>query len=119
MACNLLWSTAVRVHDSQAYTKMVVTRERIRHILEPREKLLSFQTGFNLVNAVVICAILDSISGLEPSVKRNGSQVLVDCDCLMLLSVYFDLFVDAAGAVCHQLDLFGTDLHAAGCGGFV
>ena len=107
------------VHDSQAYRKMDVIRERMSRIMELREMLLSFQNGFNLVNAVVICAILDSISGLEPSVKRNGSQVLVDCDCLMLLSVYFDLFVDAAGAVCHQLDLFGTDLHAAGCGGFV
>ena len=29
--------------------------------------LLSFQTGFNLVNAAVVCAILESISDLEPS----------------------------------------------------
>ena len=28
MACILLWSSAVRVHDSQAYRKMDVTRER-------------------------------------------------------------------------------------------
>ena len=41
---------------------MDVTRERIRRILELREILLSFQTGFNLV-----CAVLESISGLEPS----------------------------------------------------
>ena len=34
MACILLWSSAVRVHDSQAYRKMDVTRERISHILE-------------------------------------------------------------------------------------
>ena len=46
---------------------MDVTRERIRRILELREILLSFQTGFNLVNAAVVCAILESISGLEPS----------------------------------------------------
>ena len=32
---------------------------------------------------------------------------------------YFDLFVDAAGVVCHQLGLLSTDLHAVGCGGFV
>ena len=57
----------MRVHDSQAYGKMDVTRERIRRILELREMLLSFQTGFNLVNASVICAILEGISGLEPS----------------------------------------------------
>ena len=54
-------------HDSQAYRKMDVTRERISRILELREILLSFQTGFNLFNAVVVCAILESISGLERS----------------------------------------------------
>ena len=31
MACILLWSSAVRVHDLQAYRKMDVTRERISH----------------------------------------------------------------------------------------
>ena len=67
MACFLLWSSALRVHDSQAYRKMDVTRERISRILELREILLSFQTDFNLVNAAVACAILESISGLEPS----------------------------------------------------
>ena len=41
------------VHDSQAYRKMDVTREHIN--------------GFSLVNAAVVCAILESISGLEPS----------------------------------------------------
>ena len=29
--------------------------------------LPSIQTGFNQVNAAVVCAILESISGLEPS----------------------------------------------------
>ena len=67
MACIILWSSAVRVHDPQAYRKMDVTRERIRCIVELREILLSFQTGFNLVHAAVVCAILESISGLEPS----------------------------------------------------
>ena len=33
MTCILLWSSAVRVHDSQAYRKMDVTRERISRIL--------------------------------------------------------------------------------------
>ena len=67
MACILLWSSAVRVHDSQAYRKMDVTRVRISHILELREILLSFHAGFSLVNAAIVCAILESISGLEPS----------------------------------------------------
>ena len=41
----------MRVHDSQAYRKMDVTRERTGRILKLREILLSFQTGFNLVSA--------------------------------------------------------------------
>ena len=67
MACILLWSSAVRVHDSQAHRKMDVTRERISRILELREILLSIQTGFNIVNAAVVCAIQERNSGLEPS----------------------------------------------------
>ena len=67
MAYILLWSFALRVNDSQAYGKMDATKERISRILELRKILLSFQTGFNLVNAAVACAILESISGLEPS----------------------------------------------------
>ena len=68
MACILLLSSAVWVHDSQAYRKMAgFTRERISRILKLREILLSFPTGFNLVDAAVVCAILKSISGLEPS----------------------------------------------------
>ena len=57
----------MKVYDSQAYRKMDVTRERISRILELREILLSIQIGFSLVNAAVACAILESISGLEPS----------------------------------------------------
>ena len=67
MAYILLCSSAVRVHDSQAYRNMDVTKERISRILELREILLVFQTGFILVNAAVVCAILENISGLEPS----------------------------------------------------
>ena len=119
MACILLWSSAVRVQDLQAYRKMDVTREFISCILELREILLSFQTGFSLVNAAVVCAILESISGLEPSSVITENQILEACDCLKLLSIYFGLFVDATGVVCHQLGLLGTDLHAVGCRGFV
>ena len=119
MACILLWSSAVRVHDSQAYRKMDVTRECISCILELREILLSFQTGFNLVNAAVVCGILESISSLEPS------SVITEPRHLKLLTVsdfcqfYFDLCVDATGIVCHQPRLLGTDLHVVGFGGFV
>ena len=57
----------MRVHDSEAYRKMDVTREHISPVSELREILLSFKTGFNLVNAAAVCALLESISGLEPS----------------------------------------------------
>ena len=46
---------------------MNTTRERISRILELREILVSFQTGFNFANAAIVCAILESISDLEPS----------------------------------------------------
>ena len=57
----------MRVHDSQAYRMRDVTREPISRISELREILMSFQTGFNLVNAAAVCAILESTSALEPS----------------------------------------------------
>ena len=66
----------MKVYDSQAYRKMDVTRERISCILELREILLSFQTGFNLVNAAVVYAILESISGLEPSLVITEPRYL-------------------------------------------
>ena len=46
---------------------MNVKRERICCVLELREMLLSFQAGFNFVNAAVVCAILERIAGLKPS----------------------------------------------------
>ena len=55
------------VNDAQAYRQMDVTRERISRILELREMLLSFQTGFNLINAAVVSAILESILSVELS----------------------------------------------------
>ena len=98
---------------------MDVTRERIRRILELRQKLLSFQTGFNLVNAAVVCAILENISGLEPSSvitePRYLKPVIVSSFCpFILISLLMPLVF-----VCHQLGLLSTDLHAVGCGGFV
>ena len=78
----------MRVDHSQAYRKMDVTRKRISHILELREILLSFQTGFNLVNAAVVCAILESISGLEPSSVITEPRYLK----LVTVSSFVDLF---------------------------
>ena len=101
---------------------MDVTRERISRILELREILLSFQTGFSLVNAAVVRAILESISGLEPSSiiteHRYLKLVTVSSFCpFTLISVLFSVVV--TGVVYHQLGLLGTDLHVVGCGDFV
>ena len=86
----------MRVHDSQAYRKMDVTRERTSRILELREMLLSFLAGFNLVNTTVVCAILESIWGLEPSSvitePRYLKLVTVSSFCLFtLISVLMPL----------------------------
>ena len=61
MARILLCSFAVRVHDSQAYGKIDVRRERISRILELGEILLLFQSGINFVNTAVVCAIVESL----------------------------------------------------------
>ena len=117
MACILLWSSAVRVHDSQAYREVDMTWERNSRILELREILLSFQTGFSLVNAVVVCAILESISGLEPS------SVIIEPRYLKLVTVssfcQFTLISVLMPLVLFVIILLGTDLHAVDCGGFV
>ena len=94
MACILLWSSVVRVHDSQAYRKMDVTRERISRILQLKEILLSLQTGFNLVNAAVVCTTLENTSGLEPSSvitePRYLKLVIVSSFCpFILISVSY------------------------------
>ena len=61
----------MKVHESQAYKKMDVTRERISRIFELTEMLLSFQAGklvsINRGNAAVVCTILECISVSEPS----------------------------------------------------
>ena len=57
------------------------TRERISLIFELTVMFLSFHKGFNLVSAAVVCAILASISGLEPS------SVVIDPMYLKLVTV--------------------------------
>ena len=85
----------MRVHDSQAYRKMDVTRECNSHTLELREILLSILTGFSLVNAAVVFAILESISGLEPS------SVITEPRYLKLVTVSGS----CAFILCHQKPL--------------
>ena len=91
------------VHNSQAYRKIGVTRARISRILELKE-ILSFQTSFNLLDAAVVCASLESISGLEPSSvitePRYLKLVTVSSFCpftLIPVLMSFVLFVISLG----------------------
>ena len=84
----------MKVHDSQAYRKMDVTMERISCILELSEILLSFQTGFKLVNAAVVCTILESISGLEPSSVITESRLsLLHKSFFLIIILHFPLLL--------------------------
>ena len=108
----------MKVHASEAYGKISVTREHISHILEMRQMLMPFQNDFNPVNAAVFCAILESISGLEPlSVITEPRHLKLVTS--KLLSLYFDLCVNATGDVFHQLGHLGTYHHFICCGDFV
>ena len=57
----LLWGSMIHKHTGRWTDK-----ERHQSYLGTERNLLSFQTGYNLVNAAVVCAVLESISGLEP-----------------------------------------------------
>ena len=83
---------------------MDVTRERISRILQLREILLSIQTGFSLVNAAVVSAIRESISGLEPSSVITEPKYF-KLVTLIIVAIYFDLCVDASGVICHHLGM--------------
>ena len=76
--------------------------------------------GFSFVRAVVACAILERISGLEPSSETIAPKYMKlvtvhPASALIPLS----LSLDAIGAVCHLFGLLDTDLHLAPCAGFV
>ena len=60
----------MRVHDTQAYRRTDVTRARTSYTSELREIHLSFESGFNLVNAAVVCAILESDHGVKTPLKK-------------------------------------------------
>ena len=60
-------------------------KERIGRILKLRELFLSFEIGLNLDSVAVVSAILESISGLEPSL------IITEPRCLKLVTVGTDL----------------------------
>ena len=62
---GLLWGSMFHKHTERWRWQWSVSV--VSWNWEKKKKLLSFQTAFNLVSAADVCAILDSISGLEPS----------------------------------------------------
>ena len=60
----------------QEYRNMEMTRERISVTFDPRHMLLSLQMGFSFVRAAVACAMLERISGLEPSSETTALRYL-------------------------------------------
>ena len=103
-------------HVSHAYKNMDMARERISLIMELMAMLLWLQMTFSLATADVVWAILESTSGLDPSSNTIVPRYL-KTDGLQFLVVYGNVSSDAIGAVCHQLGLLCTDLHAICCGG--
>ena len=64
MACILLCSSAVGVHDSQVYRKMDVTRERHQLYLGgERNTLCQSKLVSALSMLAVVCAICDGVHG--------------------------------------------------------
>ena len=63
----LFSNSAVRVHVSQAYRKIEMTKDRISLILELSAMFLSFHMVLSFVNAPIVWTILDSISYFDPS----------------------------------------------------
>ena len=67
VVCTFFSNSAVRVHVSQAYRKIEMTKDRISLILELSAMFLSFNMVLSLVNAQIVWAILDIISCFDPS----------------------------------------------------
>ena len=105
VACNFFRMSAVNVQVSQAYNSTEITRERISLIFELREICLSLQMVFSLASAAVVCAILDSTSGLEPwsvttvprhlklSTSSNFSPLTADWPIYLLIQRLSDFWL--------------------------
>ena len=106
--CILFSNSAVKVHDSQAYRNMGMTRERISFTFDPIDMLLFLQMGFSVIRAAVACAILERISCLESSSETTAPMYL-KLVTAQLLPFYLYL----------SLDAIGTDLHHIPCADFV
>ena len=85
-------------------------RERERDREGHTERNSGISQGVRVWGLFVFSLILFRVVGLVLR-RRNGTEK----GTLLLLVVVVFLFLFL---LCHQLGLFGTDLHAIGCGGF-
>ena len=110
-------SSAVRVHDSQAYRKIDVTRERISRILELREILCHSKQVSTL--SIVLLSVLHW--RVSQAWNPHQLQLSPGTWSLWLSQASVHLLNSALMSLvsCHKLGLLGNDLHAVGCGGFV
>ena len=79
--------------------------------------VLSFQMGFSLVRAAVVCAILERTSCLDPLSDTIAPRYLKLSTLLMALD--FDVRFDVIGVVGHHFGLLCTYFHSKGSGGGV
>ena len=77
MACILFCRFAQRVHVSEAYRKMDMTRERISLIFELTVMFLSFHKGFNLVSAAVFCAAVFCANPAKPLMSSTKRRLVI------------------------------------------
>ena len=115
--CNFFRMPSVNVQVSQTYNSTEITRERISLIFELREKYLLFQMVFSLASAALVCAILDSASGLGTLICDDCVQILEAINLVQYFAVDSDVDVDAICVVSHQFGLLYTNFHARGCRG--
>ena len=59
--------SADKVHYSQAYRNMEMTRKRISFAFDPKDMFLSLHIGFSFVRAAVAFTIIERTSGFEQS----------------------------------------------------
>ena len=90
--CSFLYSTA-KVHVSQAYIKMDMTRERVSFCLGLTNLLLPLQVDISFARAVVARALFERTSGLELHVSSETTAPR------LLKSV---ILFNAMGIVCYQ-----------------
>ena len=81
-ALILLSVSAVRVQDSHAYRKTDMTNEGISLILELMVMFLLLHIGLSLVSVVVVWAILERISGFDPSSVMIDPKYYLDVEGL-------------------------------------